>query len=265
MVSGAFAGTSEAYVRHRVPYPAALLGDLSARAGITGEGRLLDLACGPGRLTLAIAQGFREVLAIDIEPEMIGAARREAERRRVRNVEWAVGRAEDAVLPRGAFRLVSIGEAFHRLDQPRVAALALACLEPGRCIATLGSYSIFGGREAWQRTLIEVLRRWTSRPPSDQAGLGRKWAPGDPEHHEQVLAAAGFAEVATYSFLEDHAWSLETIMGFLESTSVASKAALGGNGERFASELRAALLSHEPGGVYRERIEWGYTLGRKPT
>jgi len=138
-------------------------------------------------------------------------------------------------------------------------------LEPGRCIATLGSYSSFGGREAWQRTLIEVLRRWTSRPPADQAGLGRKWAPGDPEHHEQVLAAAGFAEVATYSFLEDHAWSLEAIMGFLDSTSVASKAALAGNGERFASELRAALLSHDPGGVYRERIEWGYTLGRKPT
>ncbi len=51
----AFAGTADFYVRHRVPYPERLLKDLMARACVGGGGRLLDLACGPGRLTLALA------------------------------------------------------------------------------------------------------------------------------------------------------------------------------------------------------------------
>src|SRR5437899_4324455 len=67
----AFAGTATYYVRYRVPYPAGLLKDLTARTGITGEGRLLDLACGPGRIALALVSSFREVWAIDREAEMV--------------------------------------------------------------------------------------------------------------------------------------------------------------------------------------------------
>jgi hypothetical protein len=39
----AFSGTATYYLRYRVPYPQALLRDLVKRAGVTGEGRLLDL------------------------------------------------------------------------------------------------------------------------------------------------------------------------------------------------------------------------------
>src|SRR6266542_2968487 len=49
----AFAGTATYYLRYRVPYPEALLLDLVERTGVTGEGRVLDLACGPGRVALA--------------------------------------------------------------------------------------------------------------------------------------------------------------------------------------------------------------------
>ncbi len=53
-------------------------------------------------------------------------------------------------------------------------------------------------------------------------------------------------------------------MGFLLSTSVSSKAALGDNMGLFEADLRKSLHFHNPSGVYRERIQWGYTLGRKP-
>ena len=62
----AFAGTATYYLRYRVPYPHALLRDLIQRAGVTGAGRLLDLACGPGRVALAVVSFFREVWAIDL-------------------------------------------------------------------------------------------------------------------------------------------------------------------------------------------------------
>src|SRR5262245_27841060 len=95
----AFAGTAGYYARFRVPYPRALIDDLRARAGITGGGRLLDLACGPGRVALALAPHFREVWAIDLEPEMVEAGRAEAGARGVANTRWVVGRAEDVEAP----------------------------------------------------------------------------------------------------------------------------------------------------------------------
>src|SRR5436190_21187959 len=89
----AFAGTAGYYLRYRPPYPAALLDDLVERAGVTGEGRLLDLACGPGRVALALVASFREVWAIDIEPEMIEVGQNEATRRGVNTITWMIGKA----------------------------------------------------------------------------------------------------------------------------------------------------------------------------
>src|SRR5579871_385466 len=79
----AFAGTASYYLRYRVPYPQALLKDLIQRAGITGEGRLLDLACGPGRVAFGLVTSFRETWAIDLEPEMVEVGKEEAARRGV--------------------------------------------------------------------------------------------------------------------------------------------------------------------------------------
>jgi hypothetical protein len=51
-----YTGTAEYYARYRVPYPQVLIDDLRVRAGVTGNGRLLDLACGPGRVALYVGQ-----------------------------------------------------------------------------------------------------------------------------------------------------------------------------------------------------------------
>ena len=50
----AYAGTADAYVRFRVPYPPALLERVRRRARLSGAGRLLDLGCGPGRVANAV-------------------------------------------------------------------------------------------------------------------------------------------------------------------------------------------------------------------
>ena len=73
-----FAGTARFYAAYRVPYPETLLDDLRNKAKVTGHGRLLDLACGPGRVALPLAPHFAEVLAVDQEPEMIEVGMEEA-------------------------------------------------------------------------------------------------------------------------------------------------------------------------------------------
>ncbi len=50
-----YRGTAAAYERYRLPYPAAMTADLVRSAQVSGRGRLLDLACGPGQLRLRCA------------------------------------------------------------------------------------------------------------------------------------------------------------------------------------------------------------------
>jgi SAM-dependent methyltransferase len=160
----AFAGTATYYARYRVPYPVGLLQDLIARAGLTGKGRLLDLACGPGRIALALAAFFREVSAIDREAEMVEVGQHEATQRGVHNIIWMVGKAEDLQAPPASCALITIGEAFHRLDQQRVATHTLQWLQPGGCVAILGGYGLISGTEPWA-TYCRGYRPTLDRPP----------------------------------------------------------------------------------------------------
>ncbi|MGH6956830.1 MAG: class I SAM-dependent methyltransferase [Caulobacteraceae bacterium] len=258
----AFAGTAEAYARYRPPYPRALLNDLLARARLAPTARLLDLACGPGRLALDLAGRFDAVLAVDLEPEMVEVGRREAARRGIANVEWRQGRAEDLDLPSAAFDLIVIGEAFHRLEQAPVSRKALGWLRPGGCIALPGCDGVLGGREAWQRAVTQVARQWMARAFPGGVAPSRSGAAPGPENDEQVLRDAGFEAVASHAFAEPHAWTFEAVAGYLRSTSVCSGKALGDDAGRFDSEIKAALAPY--GAVYRENLRFGYTFGRKP-
>ena len=254
---GAFRGTATSYLRHRPPYPAALIEDLVRRAGANGRGRLLDLGCGPGRLTFALAPYFREVLAVDAEPEMIAFARTEAARRGVGNVRWSVRRAEDVAAEPGSVDLVTAGESFHRFDQAAVMRNVIAWLRPGGAVATIGcSYGLLSPMDAWQRSVDAVVRRFADRAPAP-AGMGAG-------HDEMVFHELGLEEVASHPFRVPVDWTPDSVVGFLFTTSICSRARLGEAADAFGREVRAALRSAGAAGVFHEELRFGYTFGRKP-
>lgn len=60
------------------------------------SGVLLDLACGPGRLTFPLARYYTKVIAIDIDAGMIAVGKDEA-RKLGFNIEWFVGRPKNLI------------------------------------------------------------------------------------------------------------------------------------------------------------------------
>lgn len=260
----AFSGTAEYYLKYRLPYPEALRLDLIARADVGAEARLLDLACGPGRIALAMAPWFKEVWAIDLEREMIEAGRFEAERRAVTNVRWSVGRAEELQAPDASFDLITIGEAFHRLDQPLIARESLRWLKPGGGLAVMGVYTILSAREPWERVVTDIVNRWTGRDVSVPPAGAKEAEEIGPKNDEAVLREAGFLEVASHSFVVRQRWNAESILGYLYSTSVCSRRVLGERVNAFEKEVRSALLAHDQSGEYWEDMRFGYTFGRRP-
>jgi len=260
----AFVGAADDYMRHRLPYPKPMLQSLIAGAALPPQAKLIDLACGPGRVALAIAEHFSEILAVDQEPEMIAAGEREASRRGVRQIRWSIARAEDFDAPRGRFDLVTIGEAFHRLDRPRVAARAFGWLKDGGALATLGMQNFRQGDAPWRRLLVEVVTRFVGTPAERIGGAPNPTVADALDEQEAALRGAGFVEVASHDFWFAHEWRLPDLLGNLRSMSVLSPHALGTRHAAFEAELSNALLAFEPSGRYAEQISCGYTLARKP-
>jgi ubiquinone/menaquinone biosynthesis C-methylase UbiE len=260
----AFVGTAEAYARHRPPYPPALLDALVATVARGSPSALLDLACGPGRIALDLAAAFDRVVAVDLEPEMVTVGTREAARRGIDNVVWSIAAAEQFQASAAAFDLVTIGEAFHRLDQRLVAIAALRWLRPGGCLATLGAAGILAAEGPWQAAAADVAHRWMARAFPDGWAEARSGAATGPEAYEQLLRAAGFVDVVSDAFTAPQAWTIESIVGYFESTSVCSRRALGKHFAGFEDELRATLLPLAEGGVFHEAARFGFTLARKP-
>ena len=155
-----YRGSAGYYDRYRLPYPEAMITDLVRRAGVSGRGRLLDLACGTGQLAFPLRRWFTEVWAVDSEPDMVEAVRAKAAAAGAGEVRPAVSSAETLRAEPGYFELAVIGNAFHRLDRDLVAGRVLGWLRPGGHLALCWSSGPWAGEEDWQRALAATLAEW---------------------------------------------------------------------------------------------------------
>ena len=79
---------------------------LTQEAGLDGTGRLLDVGCGPGVLTVRLAPLFDQAVGLDPDADMLAEGSRAAGESRVMNIRWVQGLAGPA---RGRARAVPAG------------------------------------------------------------------------------------------------------------------------------------------------------------
>ncbi len=95
-------------------------------AGLTGKETVWDLYCGIGTISLFLAKGAKQVYGVEVIPQAIEDARKNAIHNSISNVEFFVGRAEE-VLPR-KFAEEGISADVIVVDPPRKGCDE-ACLE----------------------------------------------------------------------------------------------------------------------------------------
>ena len=259
-----FRGSAGYYDRYRLPYPEAMITDLVRRAGVSGRGCLLDLACGTGQLAFPLRRWFREAWAVDSEPDMAELVRAKAAAAGAGDVRPVVSSAETLDAEPGYFELAVIGNAFHRVSRDLVASRVLGWLTPGGYLALCWSSSPWAGGDDWQRALAATLERWTTalgaghRVPAGW-DLARQRRPD-----AQVLSDAGFRLAGRHEFALEHRWTLREIAGFIRSTSALSAAVLGDQADAFDADLAASLGPHSTGGVFPQDVSFACELARKP-
>ncbi len=93
---------------------------------------VLDLACGPGILSAAIAKGAREVVAFDLTPQMLKKAAQRCLEAGVDNVTFREGNATELPFADAAFDAVVTRLSVHHFDRPgRVFEEIFRILRPG--------------------------------------------------------------------------------------------------------------------------------------
>ncbi len=192
-----YSGSAGYYRRGRLPYPKSLAQSLAAALDLNGSGRLLDVGCGPGSLTLLLAGMFEQAIGVDADADMIGEAEVWAGRAGVRNTRWRHLRAEDLPAGLGSFRLVTFAQSMHWLDRPRVAATVRRMLDAGGACAHVHATTAHGvdGAQALAHprpphaAIAELVRAHLG--PVRRAGQGRL-AHGTASGEAEIYRAAGF-------------------------------------------------------------------------
>jgi len=259
-----YQGTAGQYDKFRQSYPAQMLDDLVRRAGVSGHGRLLDLACGTGQLAFPLRRWFAEVWAVDREPDMAELVRAKAAAEGAGGIRPVVSDAEALHAEREYFELAVIGNAFHRLDRDLAAGLILGWLKPGGHLALCWSSGPWAGGEEWQRALAATVDTWMSAlGAGDRVPAG--WDLARQRRPDlRVLSDAGFEAAGRHEFAVQHRWTLAELAGYIRSTSVLPAAVLGDQADAFDADLAARLGPHGDGGVFTETVSFAYELARKP-
>src|SRR4051812_40872177 len=198
-----YEGAAAHYRLGRPPYSAELESLLAHELTLDGSGRLLDVGCGPGSLTVRLAHLFAEAVGLDPDAGMLAEARRAGHTRGVRNVRWVEAVAEDlpGAAP-GPFRLVTFGQSFHWTDKARVAEAVYDMLEPSGALALI-VHTVDGrpkppspGPPPIPHDEIEaIVQEYLGS--TGRAGLGAKPSASRTPAFEDVLGATRFGSVRT--------------------------------------------------------------------
>ncbi len=240
-----FKGTAYYYEHFRPRYPQSLFKDVLER--VSGRERLLDIACGTGQIAVPLSGVFNEVVAVDQESEMV-----EYGRSLQPNIAWITGVAE-TVEVMGRFDLITIGNAYHRVSRRKVAQRAMQWLVPGGCFAALWSNVPWAEGADWQFDIAERVRHWEQRLAEDRVPAGWREAMQS-EPTSEVLKMVGLAYEGRFTFPITLTWTVDSLMGFIYSSSTLNQTVLQGHASEFEADIRkvvgAGPLTQQTSAVY---------------
>lgn len=248
-----FEGSAPFYAQGRLAYAADLAERLAEALGLDGQGRLLDVGCGPGSLTLVLAGLFREAVGLDPDAGMVAEAARHAQELGIANIRWVRAMAEELPLDLGNFRVVTFGQSFHWMDRDHVAATVREMLEPGGAFVLIADlkdplpelpadapYPVppFAEIRALVERELGTVRR---------AGQG-VLAHGSPGGEGVVLANAGFGDMErlVLPVPKPIVRTADDIVAWVFSLSYSAPHLFGSRRNAFETELRDVLHATSP-------------------
>jgi SAM-dependent methyltransferase len=122
-------------------------------------GSVLDVACGPGIITVALAARAREVVAFVLTPEMLNKARQRCASAGARNVTFREGSATDLPFADNTFDCAATRLSLHHFENPgRVLDEIRRVLKPGGAFVVADVVSSEIPAKSALQNAIETIR-----------------------------------------------------------------------------------------------------------
>ena len=251
-----YLGSAAHYRYGRPAYSPELEAVLTQQTGLDGNGRLLDVGCGPGVLTVRLAHLFAEAVGLDPDADMLAEGCHAAEEKKVTNIRWVQGLAED--LPEaapGPYRLVTFGQSFHWTDEQRVAETGYDMLEPGGALALI-VHTVTGrprppdpGVPAIPHDEIKAL---VEKYLGSTRRAGQGTAPVRTHRFEDVPARTRFGVPRQFFVpgIRDLLRDSESVLSGYFSLSSSAPHLFGDRRDDFAGEVRALLANRSADGLF---------------
>ncbi|MEV6641705.1 methyltransferase domain-containing protein [Amycolatopsis sp. NPDC051371] len=248
-----YSGSAGYYARGRAAYPPELAAAFAGELELDGSGRLLDVGCGPGSLTLPLAGWFAEAVGLDADADMLREAARLAADAEIRNCRWVHRRAEELPAGLGRFRLVTFAQSFHWFDRARVAAAARGMLAPGGACAHVHATTHQGVESTVPHAEItDLVRAYLG--PVRRAGQG--FLPdGTAGGESEVYRAAGLRGPRRFEVPGRVVTrTADEVVAGVFSLSSSAPHLFGDRRAEFEAELRLLLRRASPAGPFTEGL-----------
>jgi ubiquinone/menaquinone biosynthesis C-methylase UbiE len=260
-----FAGAAEYYEQGRLPYAPGLADVLARSLALDGQGRLLDVGCGPGTVALRLASLFEAVVGLDPDAGMLHRAAQAADRLGIGNASWARERAEALPAGLGSFRAVTFAASFHWMDRPRVASAVATMLDPGGAVVQVDA-------PGYRPDELAAEVRQGSLPfppPPDQAldqlrrdylGADRRAGQGirntSPDGEDRVFQQAGFLPAETVTVPDQRAVerTADDVVALVFSVSSTAPHLFGDHRGDYERDVRQILAHASPSGRFSVRL-----------
>ena len=255
-----YAGSAAYYTAGRVAYPAELADELVRALDLDGSGRLLDVGCGPGSLTLLLAPHFAEAIGVDADADMLAEGARLAALAGQTNLTWRHLRAEDLPADLPSARLVTFAQSFHWMDRPLVAATVRTMLDEGGAVVHVHASTHQG--VPTDTAMPHPQPPWAAIGELVQSYLGRRrragqgFLPGGTAGGEdEIYRAAGFTgpvriEVPGRVVTR----TIDDIAASVYSLSSSTPHLFGDSLPAFDRELRSLLTDSGSDGLFSEQM-----------
>ena len=251
-----YQGSAPYYARGRPPYSRELVATLTDEVGLDGTGRLLDVGCGPGILTVELAPSFTDAIGLDPDADMLAEGARRATKAGIENVRWVEAVAEDIpALHLGTFKLVTFGQSFQWTDQVAVAETIYNLLEPGGALA-LVVHTVEGRPEPEgpgyppipHDEIRAIIRRYLG--PRRRAGQGVR--PDTFERYADALVRTRFGAPRSVFApgRPDIVRDTDGVLAGYLSMSFAAPHLFGDRLGAFETDVRALLTERSPSGLF---------------
>ena len=249
-----FNETAANYAQFRRNCPAELVNLIKAEFNLNESDRILDLGAGTGQSFIPFASLVENIIAVEINPEMIAEGKKKLATQGIQNVEYINMAAENINRSLGLFDLSICGSSFHWMNKSAILEQLNLLLKPS------GGFVIFSTMEGvtglWNSTIAidikvkRIIQKFLG--PKRRAGQNKIYS-REKKNFTDYLQESAFCNYYEKVIPIHFDQTIQEYIGLLFSTSFANRGILGQNAEKFEKEVRKCLASEFPAGIIHRK------------